>query len=130
MQIEELIAGVGTRAAAVGREAAGVEIAAVAYDSRTVTPGALFVAIRGGQADGNRFVGDALARGAVAVASAEARPAGGAVSVPAEIPWIRVEEPRQALATIAANFYGRPADGLELVGITGTNGKTTTSFLV
>ena len=103
------------------------EISAVAYDSRTVVPGAVFVAIRGEQADGNRFVGDAVARGAAAVVSAEPRPASG---ISAEVAWIQVAEPRRALARIAANFYGRPAESLSLVGITGTNGKTTTSFLV
>ena len=133
MQLGELLEGVATRNAPAARVPAGLAIAAVAYDSRAVTPGALFVAIRGGQADGNRFIGDALARGAAAVVSEMDRPAGdtgGGLVVPGEIAWVQVEEPRRALARIAGNFYGRPADALELVGITGTNGKTTTSFVM
>ena len=127
MQLGELLEGVarangGARVAGTERE-----IAAVAYDSRKVTPGALFVAIRGERADGNLFVDDALKRRAAAVVSAQARRASG---VPADVAWVQVEEPRKALAQIAANFFGHPADALELVGITGTNGKTTTSFLM
>ncbi|HKM89849.1 MAG TPA: UDP-N-acetylmuramoyl-L-alanyl-D-glutamate--2,6-diaminopimelate ligase [Candidatus Acidoferrales bacterium] len=132
MQLGELLEGVAIRNGAA-RVPAGVPIAAVAYDSRAVTPGALFVAIRGEHADGNRFIGDALARGAVAVVSEQARPAGeagGGPMVPAEIAWVQVEEARRALARIAGNFYGRPAEALELVGVTGTNGKTTTSFVM
>ncbi len=128
MQLGELLEGV---AVAVGdapdAAAAAREISAVAYDSRRVTPRSLFVAIRGERADGNLFVADALARGAATIVSAQPRPAAG---VPSDVAWVRVGEPRQALARIAANFYGRPADALELVGITGTNGKTTTSFLL
>jgi len=127
MQLGELLEGVARANGAARHAAAEREINAVAYDSRKVTPGSLFVAIRGEQADGNRFVGEAVARGAAAIVSGEARPASG---VAADVAWVQVTEPRQALARIAANFYGRPADALELVGITGTNGKTTTSFLV
>ena len=131
MQLGELLEGVARRNGALRRGEAEREIAAVAYDSRKVAPGAVFVAIRGEHADGNRFVGDALSRGATAVVSEEARPAeGAALNVPPDVAWVQVEEPRQALARIAANFHGRPAEALELVGITGTNGKTTTSFLV
>jgi UDP-N-acetylmuramoyl-L-alanyl-D-glutamate--2,6-diaminopimelate ligase len=121
MKLGELLEGVAGRNGAPGGALPPVEIASVAYDSRKVEPGSLFVAIRGEQADGNKFVGDA-----------EPRPSagGGAAPVAPEIPWVRVEAPRQALARIAANFYGRPADALDLVGITGTNGKTTTSFLM
>ena len=127
MQLGELLAGVPTchGAAALG-PLSSYEISAVAYDSRKVAPGSLFVAIRGEQADGNRFVADALARGAAVVVSEEPMPTG---LPPGEV-WIRVEEPRKSLAHIAANFYGRPTEALELVGITGTNGKTTTSFLM
>ncbi len=128
MQLGELLAGVATEAGdACDPAAASREISVVAYDSRRVMPRALFVAIRGERADGNLFVADALARGAVAIVSAQPRPAAG---VPAGVAWVRVAEPRQALARIAANFYGRPSGALELVGITGTNGKTTTSFLM
>jgi UDP-N-acetylmuramoyl-L-alanyl-D-glutamate--2,6-diaminopimelate ligase len=131
MQLGELLEGVARRNATSPGVRAEREITAVAYDSRKVTPGALFVAIRGEHADGNQFVGDALSRGAAVVVSGEPRPAAGTGGgVAPEVDWVQVEEPRQALARIAANFCGRPADALELVGITGTNGKTTTSFLM
>jgi len=103
-----------------------LEIAGVAYNSRKVQPGFAFVAIRGEKTDGNQFVADALARGATAIASEQPRPA----EVPADFPWLKVAEARKALATMAANLFGRPADILKLVAITGTNGKTTTSYLV
>jgi len=100
------------------------EILGVEYDSRRVSPGALFVAIRGAQTDGARFAADALANGAVAVVSASPRPEG------VSAPWIQVQDDRAALAAIAANFYGRPTERLRVVGVTGTNGKTTTTYLI
>jgi UDP-N-acetylmuramoyl-L-alanyl-D-glutamate--2,6-diaminopimelate ligase len=103
-----------------------LEIAEIAYDSRKVNPGTLFVAVRGERTDGNKFVGDAIARGAVAIVSEDARPE----SIPAEISWIKVPAARKALASVAANYFGRPAEVLKLIGVTGTNGKTTTSYLV
>ena len=103
-----------------------LEIAEVAYDSRKVKPGTLFVAIHGEKTDGNEFIAEAIARGAVAIVSEQAR----RESIPAEVPWIKVPFARRALALIAANYFGRPAEVLKLVGVTGTNGKTTTSFLV
>jgi UDP-N-acetylmuramoyl-L-alanyl-D-glutamate--2,6-diaminopimelate ligase len=103
-----------------------LEIAEVAYDSRKVKPGTLFVAIRGEKADGNKFVSDAASRGAVAIVSEQTRPE----AIPAEIPWITVPDARRALAAIAANYFGHPAEVLKLIGVTGTNGKTTTSYLV
>ena len=131
MQLGEVLEGVKQRGQVSAQGTGARQISAVASDSRQVTPGAVFVAIRGERADGNRFVGDAVARGAVAVVSEEPRLAAGHTpNAGPEVAWIQVEEPRQALARIAANFYGRPAKALELVGITGTNGKTTTSFLV
>jgi hypothetical protein len=102
-----------------------VEIASVAYDSRKISPGALFVAIRGEKTDGNKFVADAADRGAVAVASEQPRPD----AFPAHVVWVEVPDARKALAIIAANYFGRPAEVLKLVGVTGTNGKTTTAYL-
>jgi UDP-N-acetylmuramoyl-L-alanyl-D-glutamate--2,6-diaminopimelate ligase len=102
------------------------EIQEIAYDSRKARPGTLFVAIRGEKTDGNNFISDAVSRGAVAIASEQASPP----SVPAEFPWIQVPDARKALAVIAANYYGRPAEVLKLIGVTGTNGKTTTAYLV
>jgi UDP-N-acetylmuramoyl-L-alanyl-D-glutamate--2,6-diaminopimelate ligase len=103
-----------------------LEIAEVAYDSRKSKPGTLFVAIHGEKTDGNEFVPDAIARSAVAIVSEQARPE----SIPAEVPWIKVPNARTALASISANYFGHPAEVLKLVGVTGTNGKTTTSYLV
>ncbi len=107
---------------------ASVNILSVACDSRQVVPGSLFFALPGQKADGNKFVTEALARGAIAIASAEprnpdARP---------EITWVQLlpGTERRALAIAAASYYGLPAHSLKLVGVTGTNGKTTTIFLV
>ena len=102
------------------------EITQVVCDSRKVQPGALFFALHGAKADGNAFVQDALKRGAAAIASEE--PASSALS--AGVPWIQVREARKALAISAANFFGHPANALQLVAVTGTNGKTTTTSLV
>jgi UDP-N-acetylmuramoyl-L-alanyl-D-glutamate--2,6-diaminopimelate ligase len=101
-------------------------VAEIAYDSRQVKPGTLFVAIHGEKTDGNKFVSDAIARGAIAIVSEQARPE----PIPPEFPWIKVPDARKALASVAANYFGRPAEVLKLVGLTGTNGKTTTSYLV
>jgi UDP-N-acetylmuramoyl-L-alanyl-D-glutamate--2,6-diaminopimelate ligase len=103
-------------------------IQAVACDSRKVQPGALFFALPGTKADGNTFVADAVAHGAVAIASATARPH----NLEPKVTWIQIPagKERRALARAAANFFDHPAETLKLVGITGTNGKTTTSFLV
>ena len=105
-----------------------MRIAAVAYDSRKVAAGTLFFALPGTKTDGNEFVADAIARGATAIASPNPRPA----NTSSDITWIEVAPgtERQALALAAANFYGHPADALKLVGVTGTNGKTTITFLV
>lgn len=98
----------------------------VSHDSRKVTPGALFVAIPGTATDGTLFARDAIAQGAAGIVSLAPRPADWS----AQVPWIQVRDARKALATIAANFYGRPASALKLVGVTGTNGKTTTTSLI
>lgn len=99
------------------------EIAGLDYDSRRVKPGWCFVAMRGETSDGNRYVDAALAAGAVAIVSDYLPPR-------ADIAWAQVQHGRRALARLSANFYGRPAEKLSTVGITGTNGKTTTSFLL
>jgi UDP-N-acetylmuramoyl-L-alanyl-D-glutamate--2,6-diaminopimelate ligase len=107
---------------------AQVNIASVACDSRKVTSGVFFFALPGNKLDGMRFVDDAIAQGAVAVASSQPRPS----PVKAGITWVELPpgKERRALALASANFYRHPTDALKLVGITGTNGKTTTSFLV
>jgi UDP-N-acetylmuramoyl-L-alanyl-D-glutamate--2,6-diaminopimelate ligase len=125
MKLSELF----SRAEIVAIRGSGeVEIRSVAYDSRKVTPGALFFALKGEKEDGNKYVGSAVERGAVAVASEDARPA----NVPPEITWVQMQSgaQRRVLATVSANFYGNPAKALQLIGVTGTNGKTTTTYLI
>ncbi len=100
-------------------EGADGQVTAIAYDSRRVKPGAVFVALRGVNADGARFAPQAIAQGAIAVVAETAAPGGTAV------PWLQVPNARAALAELAAAFYGHPSEALALVGITGTNGKTT-----
>jgi UDP-N-acetylmuramoyl-L-alanyl-D-glutamate--2,6-diaminopimelate ligase len=112
--------------ASIPPAAKDLEIRQVASDSRKVKPRALFFALHGAQSDGNAFVRDAVSRGAAAIASEETVPA----FIPSSVAWIRVREARKALAVTAANFFGHPAEALQLVAVTGTNGKTTTSSLV
>jgi len=101
------------------------EITGLEHDSRRVRPGNLFVAMRGESTDGNRFIDAAIANGAVAVVSdsKEIQPRSG-------IAWAHVLHGRRALAAMSARFYGAPARKLRLHGVTGTNGKTTTAFLL
>lgn len=122
MTLRDLLVDVETRAV-LGNPA--VNVASVAYDSRQVKPGAVFVAIRGEKVDGNQFVSDAIRQGAVAIVSEQPAAQGAAPVV-----WAQVGSARRALATISSNYFGRPVEALKLVGITGTNGKTTTTFVV
>ena len=101
------------------------EISGIQYDSRKVRPGDLFVAMRGESTDGNRYIEAAISAGAAAVVSDS-----GDEPPSKDLAWAQVPHGRRALARISANFYGRPAEKLTLTGITGTNGKTTTSFLL
>jgi UDP-N-acetylmuramoyl-L-alanyl-D-glutamate--2,6-diaminopimelate ligase len=103
-----------------------MDIQHVVCDSRKVQRGTLFFALHGTKADGNAFVRDAIGRGAAAIASEENPPVG----LPAHLPWIRVREARKALAVTAANLFGRPANALQMVAVTGTNGKTTTTSVI
>ncbi|HET8923250.1 MAG TPA: UDP-N-acetylmuramoyl-L-alanyl-D-glutamate--2,6-diaminopimelate ligase [Candidatus Acidoferrum sp.] len=103
-----------------------LQIRQVACDSRKVQTGALFFALHGAKADGNAFIQDGVKRGAIAIASED--PASS--SKRAGVAWIQVREERKALATVAANFFGHPASALQLVAVTGTNGKTTTASVV
>lgn len=113
-------------AAAIGAELHGDGAAAVSgvtHDSRQAGAGALFVAIKGLTMDGHRFVGDVMRRGAAGVISEYDPPAGF------EGAWLKTENAREALAHAAAAVYGNPSHRLGLVGVTGTNGKTTTTYL-
>ena len=131
MTLETLVRSVASRPAftaahdlVVPAAAGSTEVSAIAYDSRMVTRGAVFVALKGVHADGTAFVRDAAARGASLVVSEGTMPTGFA------LPWLQVDDARLALASLAAVFYGDPSHALRLIGITGTNGKTTTTYLV
>jgi len=104
---------------------AGVDITVVTPDSRMVTRGALFVAIPGTAKDGAEYIPQAIQRGAAAIVTTSPRTTSDQQPV-----MVVAEDPRAALALIAANFYGRPADRLSLVGVTGTSGKTTTARMI
>ena len=99
-----------------------LEIGNVYYDSRKVQPGSLFVAISGFASDGNRFIPMALQKGAVAVVTAK--------KPETDVPYILVENDRLALSLIGINFYGAPGEAMTLIGVTGTNGKTSTTLLL
>jgi UDP-N-acetylmuramoyl-L-alanyl-D-glutamate--2,6-diaminopimelate ligase len=103
-----------------------IEIQRVSCDSRSVGKGALFFALHGAKADGNTFMEDAVKRGAVAIASEEPAPQ----KLSRGVAWIQVKDARKALAITSANFFDHPAYALQLVAVTGTNGKTTTTSLV
>jgi UDP-N-acetylmuramoyl-L-alanyl-D-glutamate--2,6-diaminopimelate ligase len=105
-------------------DAAVGAVTGVSYDSRTVTAGQVFVALRGQHADGTAFARQAIERGAAAIVSEQPAPEG------VRVPWAMVEDARLALAMIAAAFYRDPSREMQVIGITGTNGKTTTAYLV
>ncbi len=107
-----------------------VTIRSVQYDSRLVERSDLFVALRGTAVDGHAFVGDAIARGAVVVVLEDDTAMPDAFFMHANVMKIVVPDSRAALATIAGNFAGHPSNALTLVGVTGTNGKTTTTYLI
>ncbi len=119
MKLAQLLQGVEVLKASVSLD---LEISQVHYDSRNATPGSLFVAVTGFVTDGNKYIPMALEKGAVAVVTA--------VEPKEDIPYILVSSDRLALALIGANFYGRPAENMTLIGITGTNGKTSSTLLL
>jgi len=120
MQLADLIRGLGAIAidGPMNRDIGGIS-----YDSRRAGPGDLFVAVRGQQFDGHSFIEQAVEKGAVAVVAER-------VGLSHRATMIVVPDSRQALARLASAFYGEPAKELTMIGVTGTNGKTTTSFLL
>jgi len=110
-------------------------VSAIAYDSRKVSEDSLFVAIRGEHVDGHNFIRDAVSKGAAVIISealtdSPSKNMGqGETDAPSPV-FVRVEDSRKALACISHNFYGRPSEDIAVIGVTGTNGKTTTSYLI
>lgn len=127
MQWNELIRDV----TAISRsgEDAGVEIAGVEYDSRRVVAGSLFVAMRGGTTDGNRYIHAAMMQAAAAIVTDSAEVFAQIASDHPALPCLLVEHGRTALAQVASTYFGHPERKLHTTGVTGTNGKTTTTFL-
>ncbi len=119
MRLEALLDGVEVLSS---RAAGEVEISCVCYDTREMVPGALFVALPGYKTDGHRFISQAMELGAAAVVCAVPPGEPG--------PWITVSAPRAALAALSANWFGHPGRDLTVLGVTGTNGKTTTTYLL
>src|SRR5438094_4369212 len=119
MDLERLVAALGA-VEVVNR--APVEVRDLAYDARSVTPGALFFCVPGARVDGHDFAPEAVERGAVALV----------VERPLELPVPQavVPDAREAMAAAADEFFGRPTQELEVAGVTGTSGKTTTAFLL
>ncbi|MEO5825080.1 MAG: UDP-N-acetylmuramoyl-L-alanyl-D-glutamate--2,6-diaminopimelate ligase [Gemmatimonadales bacterium] len=122
MTLVEIVALLRARDLVVSAPNDGLDVTELAVDSRQAVPGSCFIAIRGSVDDGTRFVADAVVAGAVLVVSEEAADAG--------VPVVVVTDARHAAEVLAAEWYQRPADSLVLHGITGTNGKTTTTALL
>lgn len=122
MQLSDVLYKAGIRSVAGNT---GIEIKDIQTDSRKINKGGLFVAVKGGSADGHQFIEKAIENGAVAVVVQE---------VPTQqtegITYIEVENSAEAAAIMAGNFYGKPSEKLKLVGVTGTNGKTTIATLL
>ncbi|MCI7474286.1 MAG: UDP-N-acetylmuramoyl-L-alanyl-D-glutamate--2,6-diaminopimelate ligase [Clostridiales bacterium] len=118
MKLNEVLAGVKFTA----RHVQDVEISGICYDTRDMISGCLFVALPGYKTDGHKYIQQALDQGAAAILCR--RP-------PAEEgPWLVTEDPRAALAAVSANWFGHPAEELTVLAVTGTNGKTTTTYLL
>jgi len=119
MKLKHLLEGIKILSATADMEQ---EISGVSYDSRQTRPGDLFVAMTGFAVDGHDYIGRAAAAGADAVLCEK---------IPAEdISYVQVADSRRALAVVGANFFGHPADSMTMVAVTGTNGKTTTTYLL
>lgn len=119
MKLDQLLKGVALTSCAVSRD---VQITSVSYDTRTLKPGALFVALTGYKTDGHRHIDEALSKGAAAVLCQRPPEEEG--------PWLVCPDTRAALAVVSANWFSHPAEELTLLAVTGTNGKTTTTCLL
>jgi len=102
-----------------------VEISSVAHDSRKVAKGSLFIALKGKRSDGYDYINEAIDNGASAILANSRK-----VSITKEIPIINVENVRYVMSKIASNFYNHPSKNINLIGVTGTNGKTSTCYLI
>ena len=119
MKLRELLADINVVKTNANLE---MEIADVAYDSRKVQPGGMFVAISGFATDGNRFIPMAMEKGASVIVTAK--------EPVQDVPYVLVESDRLALAYLGRNFYGNPAASMKMIGVTGTNGKTSSTLLL
>ena len=119
MKLKELLMGLEVLDTNVDLE---LEITDVSYDSRKTKPGDLFVAMIGFATDGHAYIEKAVAAGAVAVLC-QNLPEG-------EVPYVQVADSRRALAVVGANFYGHPAEAMTMIAVTGTNGKTSSTYLL
>ena len=119
MKLKELLQGIHVLACTADLE---TEISSVAYDSRKVQPGGAFMAISGFTSDGNRFIPMAMEKGAAVVVTAR--------KPKLDVPYVLVDNDRLALAMLGTNFYGKPAETMTMIGITGTNGKTSVTLLL
>jgi UDP-N-acetylmuramoyl-L-alanyl-D-glutamate--2,6-diaminopimelate ligase len=128
MRLGDLLKGIETLRISGDAQA---EITGISYDSRRVNPGHLFVAMPGEKTDGRAFIQDAVRRGAVAVIHQESGDRSQETEEGNSKPsYIQVKDSRQALAVVSNNFFMHPSDALTVIGITGTNGKTTSTYLI
>ena len=118
MKLKELLQGIEVSAMTADPE---MDITGISYDSRTTQPGDLFIAISGFETDGHKYIPNALEKGAAAVLGQ---------SVPEAAPGVITADSRWALARCSANFFGNPAARMQIIGVTGTNGKTTSTMLI
>jgi len=130
MKLRELLKGCDSIKGEVTKEQSlDRDISGVAYDSRKVKKGCLFVAIKGDRHDGHDFISEAISKGAVAIVHEKEIPH-NSLDNSSYVSFIRVEDSRRSLACIANNFYGMLSRTLTLIGVTGTNGKTTTTYIL